>query len=58
MAAKMADSKRWLAITEKFMNRFGSNLNRMRRIKCLKINIEKFQNGGQDGEQDVRLLYV
>jgi len=34
------------------MNRFGSNLNRLSKIKCLKIKIKNFQNGGQDGRQD------
>jgi len=34
------------------MNRFGSNLNCTRRIKC-KIKIKKvFKNGGQDDGQD------
>jgi len=34
------------------MNRFGSNLNRMRRIKYLKINNKNLQNSGQDGGRD------
>jgi len=34
------------------MNRFGSNFNCRRSLKCLKIKIKNFQNGGQDGGQD------
>jgi len=39
-------------ITEPFINRFGSNLNCMRSINFQKITINKFHNGGQDGDQD------
>jgi len=39
-------SKLELPITEPFMNQFGSNLNCRHRMKCLKIEIKKIQNGG------------
>jgi len=34
------------------MNRIGSNLNSMRRIKWLKMIIKNIKNGGQDGGHD------
>jgi len=36
------------------MNRFGSNLNYRRSLKCLKTKIKNFQNGSQDSRQDGR----
>jgi len=51
MAAKMAN-KMAAALTASFMNRFGSNLHRMRKINCLKIIIKNFQSGSQNGGQD------
>jgi len=34
------------------MNRFGSNIHRVRKIKCQKIVIKNFQHGSQNGRQD------
>jgi len=39
-----------MPIAELFMNRFGSNFNRMRRIGVL--TNKEFQNGDQGGGQD------
>jgi len=41
-----------LAITEPFVNRFGSNLNRMHKINCKNIKINKFQNSSESSGQD------
>jgi len=37
------------------MNRFGSNLNHRHIIKCQQIQIEIFQNGGQDSGSQIEL---
>jgi len=52
MATKDGGSKLQLPITDLFGNRFCSNLNCRRKIKCVEIKSNNFQNGGQDCGQN------